>query len=90
VLVHDWLPANTTLLEILLELGEHAIALSQVDELLDEHPHDLGLAKVRMAALHGIGRGTEATAFDIFTFSDKVMPPAFTDQRPPRGLRPSR
>lgn len=63
VLVNDWLPANTTLLEILLELGEHATALSQVDELLDEYPHDLGLAKVRMAALHGIGRGTEATVY---------------------------
>jgi tetratricopeptide (TPR) repeat protein/DNA-binding SARP family transcriptional activator len=63
VLVNDWLPANTTMLEILLELGEHATALSQVDELLDEHPCDLGLAKVRMAALHGIGRGAEATHY---------------------------
>jgi hypothetical protein len=32
----------------------------------------------------------QQTVFDIFTFGDKVMPPAFTDQRPPRALRPSR
>lgn len=30
------------------------------------------------------------TVFDIYTFSDKVMPPAFTDQQPSRALRPSR
>ena len=63
VLVNDWLPANTVLVEILIELGEHAMALSQVDELLDEHPYDLGLAKVRMAALHGLGRGAEAAVY---------------------------
>jgi dienelactone hydrolase len=32
----------------------------------------------------------QQTVFDIYTFADKVMPPAFTDQRPPRALRPSR
>ncbi len=63
VLVNDWLPANTMLLEILLELGEHATVLSQMDDLLDEHPHDLGLAKIRMSALHALGRGAEATVY---------------------------
>jgi tetratricopeptide (TPR) repeat protein/DNA-binding SARP family transcriptional activator len=63
VLVNDWLPANTILLELLLELGQHATALSQVDDLFDEHPTDLGLAKARMAALHGLGRGAEATVY---------------------------
>jgi pimeloyl-ACP methyl ester carboxylesterase len=32
----------------------------------------------------------QQTVFDIFTFTDKVMPPAFTDRQPPRALRPSR
>ncbi len=32
----------------------------------------------------------QQTVFDIFTFSDKVMPPAFTTEQPPRALRPSR
>ncbi|MBP2329195.1 dienelactone hydrolase [Kibdelosporangium banguiense] len=32
----------------------------------------------------------QQTVFDIYTFADKVMPPAFTDQQPPRQLRPSR
>jgi DNA-binding SARP family transcriptional activator/tetratricopeptide (TPR) repeat protein len=63
LLVNDWLPANTMVLEILLELDEYTTVLSQVDELLDEHPHDLALAKIRMAALHGSGRGTEATDY---------------------------
>jgi hypothetical protein len=31
----------------------------------------------------------QQTVFDIFTFSDKVMPPAFTSYTPPRALRPS-
>lgn len=28
--------------------------------------------------------------FDLFTFTDKVMPPAFTTEQPPRALRPAR
>jgi pimeloyl-ACP methyl ester carboxylesterase len=31
----------------------------------------------------------QQTVFDIFTVSDQVQPPAFTDKRPPRALRPS-
>ncbi|MFI6094750.1 alpha/beta hydrolase family protein [Lentzea sp. NPDC051213] len=31
----------------------------------------------------------QQTVFDIYTFTDKVMPPAFTDKQPPRQLRPS-
>lgn len=32
----------------------------------------------------------QQTVFDIYTFADRVMPPAFTSQQPPRALRPSR
>jgi len=32
----------------------------------------------------------QQTVFDIFTFTEKVMPPAFTDRQAPRALRPSR
>jgi len=31
----------------------------------------------------------QQTVFDIFTSTEQVRPPAFTDQRPPRALRPS-
>lgn len=30
------------------------------------------------------------TVLDLYTFSDKVMPPAFTNQQPPKALRPTR
>lgn len=32
----------------------------------------------------------QQTVFDIYTFSDKVLPPAFTNQQPPKALRPTR
>lgn len=32
----------------------------------------------------------QQSVFDIYTFTDKVLPPAFTTQQPPRALRPSR
>ena len=32
----------------------------------------------------------QQTVFDIYTFQDKVVAPAFTDQRPARALRPTR
>lgn len=32
----------------------------------------------------------QQTVFDIYTFTDKVMPPAFTNKEPARALRPSR
>jgi hypothetical protein len=31
----------------------------------------------------------QQTVFDIFTATDQIQPPAFTDQQPPRALRPS-
>ncbi|MBB4909395.1 alpha/beta hydrolase family protein [Actinophytocola algeriensis] len=32
----------------------------------------------------------QQTVFDIYTFADKVVPPAFTNQQPPKALRPTR
>jgi hypothetical protein len=32
----------------------------------------------------------QQTVFDIYTFADKVMPPAFTGRQPARALRPTR
>lgn len=32
----------------------------------------------------------QQTVFDIYTFTDEVMPPAFTTQQPPKALRPAR
>lgn len=32
----------------------------------------------------------QRSVFDIYTFTDKVLPPAFTTRQPPKALRPSR
>jgi pimeloyl-ACP methyl ester carboxylesterase len=52
-----------------------------------------GWPDVSPAALNArVARFTpqQQTVFDIFTFTDKEMPPAFTARQTPRALRPSR
>jgi DNA-binding SARP family transcriptional activator/tetratricopeptide (TPR) repeat protein len=68
VLANDWLPANTTLLETWIELGEHTSVLAHVDNLLAEYPNELALIRVRMAALHGLARHTDATTYFLNTY----------------------
>jgi DNA-binding SARP family transcriptional activator len=59
---NEWLPANITLLEALLELGDHTEVLERIDTLQPEHPHDLALMKLRLAVLYALNRGAEAAA----------------------------
>lgn len=61
-LVHnDWLPANILLIETRLRDGDFDQALSLLDNLQENHPQEMRLTALRMSALHGLGRGDEAT-----------------------------
>lgn len=63
-LVHDeWIPANTVLLEAMLAAGEFNEALTRLNDLQADHAHDLSLAKLRMSALRGLARSSEADAY---------------------------
>lgn len=67
VLQDEWLPAHTILLEALLAIGECDQVLARLNDLQVDHRYDMGLAKLRMSALHELARSSEATAyyFDI-------------------------
>jgi hypothetical protein len=83
--------------QLYVDRGDHG-AFSTADEvlalraLLDRIEQgrwpNLGPSKLNAEAATFTPR--QQTVFDIYTFSDKVMPPAFTSQQPPRALRPSR
>jgi len=65
---HDeWIPANHLLLEALLEQGEFAEVLARLNDLQADHSGDVSLAKLRMSALHGLSRPSEATAYYFST-----------------------
>ncbi|HEX4701821.1 MAG TPA: BTAD domain-containing putative transcriptional regulator [Pseudonocardiaceae bacterium] len=58
-----WLPANTLLIGEYLGLGELDEAMARLDELQEEHPNSLGLAKRRIEVLRRLGRYTDATTY---------------------------
>ncbi len=59
----ELLPAQQSLIECELKLGEHAMALSRLSELMDGHPDDETLAVQWIQALDGLGRVGEVTTF---------------------------
>lgn len=59
----EWLPANVLVLEALLANRAFDQALARLNELQVSHGGDVGLAKLRMSALHGMGRSSEATTY---------------------------
>jgi tetratricopeptide (TPR) repeat protein/DNA-binding SARP family transcriptional activator len=59
----EWLPANVLLLESLLAVGAFDQVLARLNDLQAGHPNDVGLAKLRMSALHGMDRSSEATTY---------------------------
>jgi tetratricopeptide (TPR) repeat protein len=59
----EWIPANTVLLEALLAAGEFGEALARLNDLQADHAHDLSLAKLRISALRGLARSSEADAY---------------------------
>jgi tetratricopeptide (TPR) repeat protein len=62
--IHDeWLPANTILLEGLLAINEPGQALARLNDLQVDHPDDVGLATLRLSALHGLSRSADATTY---------------------------
>jgi pimeloyl-ACP methyl ester carboxylesterase len=83
--------------QLYLDRGDHG-PLSTADEVLAlqalltrvETGHWPDLRPATLNAQAATFTPQQQTVFDIYTFSDKVLPPAFTDQQPPRALRPSR
>lgn len=63
----EWLPANSFLIETLMELGEYDAALTRLDDLQTEHPHHLALAELRLAVLYGLARYTDAQTYYLHT-----------------------
>lgn len=62
VLRDEWLPANVVHIEALLELHEFGDALARLDDLKADFENDVALAKLRLSALYGLSRHSEATA----------------------------
>jgi hypothetical protein len=83
--------------QLYVDRGDHG-AFSTADEIIAlrallervENGRWPNLDPKRLNAQATTFTSQQQTVFDIYTFSDKVMPPAFTSQQPPRALRPSR
>jgi tetratricopeptide (TPR) repeat protein len=66
--VHDeWLPANSLLIDALLNSAQYDVALSRLDDLQPDFPLEVSLATQRLSALHGLARFAEATAYYLST-----------------------
>ncbi len=61
IVQNEWLPANILLIESWLAERAFDQAISLVDEVQRNHPREIRLTALRMSALHGLGRGDEAT-----------------------------
>lgn len=58
---NEWLPAKIFLIENRLHDRSYDEVISLLDELQRNHPQEIRLVALRMSALHGLGRGDEAT-----------------------------
>ncbi|GAB1510398.1 AfsR/SARP family transcriptional regulator [Actinophytocola sp. KF-1] len=67
IVQNEWLPANIFLIENRLRDHSHDDAISILDELQGKHPQEIRLVALRMSALHGLGRGDEATDLYLAT-----------------------
>lgn len=61
IVQNEWLPANILLIENWLTDRSFDQAVSLLDDLQRDHPQEIRLIALRMSALHGLGRGDEAT-----------------------------
>lgn len=83
--------------QLYVDRGDHG-AFSAADEILAlralVHRIDTGrwqnLSPRTLNAQVATFTPAQQTVFDLYTFADKVVPPAFTDQQPPKALRPTR
>jgi tetratricopeptide (TPR) repeat protein len=67
VLRHEWIPANALLISALIERGDFEEALARLHELEGEATSDITLAKLRLSALHGLARTSDAASFYLTT-----------------------
>jgi tetratricopeptide (TPR) repeat protein/DNA-binding SARP family transcriptional activator len=63
VLRDDWLAAHRIRVRALIDLGRQDEALTSLDDLQADYPDELGLAQLRLTALHHRRRFAEATAY---------------------------
>jgi tetratricopeptide (TPR) repeat protein len=63
VVENEWIPANTTLLQALLDTGLSDEALSLLNDLQIDHGHDIRLTKLRLSVLHALRRPVEQAAY---------------------------
>jgi tetratricopeptide (TPR) repeat protein/DNA-binding SARP family transcriptional activator len=60
VIDNFWLPANRMLIGEHVRLGELDAALARLDDLQDDYPDNIGLAKSRITVLRQLGRHSDA------------------------------
>lgn len=68
VMRNEWLAAHVTMVEALLSLKRFDDAIVQLDDLSVDHPDDVNLANLRLTALYGQHRSTDAVAFYLATW----------------------
>jgi tetratricopeptide (TPR) repeat protein len=62
---HEWIPAQATLLQALVDIEEFDDALVRLDDLQADDPNDLSLAKLRLSVLHGLARHAERYTYYV-------------------------
>lgn len=63
VITDEYVPAQDTLLQALLGLGDFRQALLRLNDLQRDHPDQPAFMKRRIQTLHGLGRVEEATTY---------------------------
>jgi tetratricopeptide (TPR) repeat protein len=63
VLLNHWIPANVLLIKLHLALGEADHAIARLDDLQDDFPDHVGLAKQRIVALWQLDRRPDADGY---------------------------
>lgn len=65
-IVHnEWLPANILQIETWLHTGNYDQAIALINEFQPSYPDEIRLTALLLSALHGLGRGTEASALFV-------------------------
>jgi tetratricopeptide (TPR) repeat protein/DNA-binding winged helix-turn-helix (wHTH) protein len=65
VIADEWVPAQDTLLQALLRIGDFHQALLRLDDLQRDHPDHPTFIKRRVQTLHGFGRVGDATEYHL-------------------------
>lgn len=62
-MLNQWIPANVLLIDLHLALGEADQAIARLDDVQDEYPYHIALAKQRIRALWQLDRRPDATDY---------------------------